>query len=92
MLRVIDAAGKSVPTRAERLYALAEHSERLEAQAAELEVQAADLEAGQQANVAQAAAIAVLHRENATLRAQIARLFGGQSSHDTASQDEDQTP
>ena len=85
LLRVIDAAGKPVPTRAERLYALAEQSERLE-------VQAAELEAGRQANAAQAEAIAVLRRENATLRAQIARLFGGQSSHDIAIQDEDQAP
>lgn len=92
VLRVIDAAGQPVPTRARRLYALAEQSERLEAQAAELD-------AGQQANAAQAEAIAaqaeaiaVLHRENATLRAQIARLSGGQSSRDTAMQDEDQDP
>ena len=97
MLRVIDAAGEPVPTRAERLYALAEQSERLDAQAAELEAQAAELEAGQQANAAQAEAIATqakmiatLHRENAALRAQIARLFGGQSSHDTALDGEDQ--
>ena len=77
MLRVIDAAGEPVPTRAERLYALAEQSDLLRAQAAELE-------AGQQAYAAQAEMIAALHRENATLRAQIARLFGGQPLHDTA--------
>lgn len=98
-LRVIDAAGKPVPTCAERLYALAEQSERFKAQAAELEVgqqanaaQAEAIVAQTEAIAAQAEAIAALHRENATLRAQIARLFGGQSSHDTAMQDEEQAP
>ena len=92
LLRVIDATGQPVPSWRERLRGLAERSERLEAQAAELAAQVAELAAGKQAHAAQAETIAALHRENATLRAQIARLFSGQSLHDVGTRGEDQAP